>query len=343
MDSIRKQIIQLCMDIGKDRLLVQGAGGNVSWKDGEILWVKGSGTWLAKADEDDIFVPVDLRGLRDSLTNENFDIKPQVVGKYFLRPSIETVLHALMPQKIVVHLHAVEALSYLVVEGSQDSIDLLIDESGLDAISSAFVEYHKPGANLAKIAYQTIQTKPATNIIFLKNHGIVVGANDIDEIWTLLGYISTIFKLKNMPSQNDPLKNLPSADIELRACYSPYPDIEVQNLALDPRLYKRLDSDWALYPDHVVFLGGAAFAFASWADFASQKTSLMHLPTLIFIENSGVFIRSDFNVSQAAQLRCYYDVISRIDPNTALNPLCKEAINELLNWDAEKHRISLTK
>ncbi len=343
MNSIRKKIIQLCVDIGKDRLLVQGAGGNVSWKDGEILWVKGSGTWLAKADEDDIFVPVDLTDLRNTLANEKFDIKPQVVGKYFYRPSIETVLHALMPQKIVVHLHPVEVLSYLVLEESQDLIDFLIDESGLDEISSAFVKYHKPGADLAKIVHQTVQSKPATNIIFLKNHGIVVGANDINEVWKLLGYISTIFKLKNMPFQSDLLKTLPSADSEFSDYYSPFPDIEVQNLALDPKLFKRLDSDWALYPDHVVFLGSVAFTFHSWTDFASKKPPLMDLPSLIFIENSGVFVRSNFNVSQAAQLRCYFDVISRIDPNTALDPLCKGAINELLNWDAEKHRISLTK
>ena len=58
--TIEEQVKAFCAWIGKDPLLVQGAGGNVSWKDGDTLWVKASGTWLADATEKDIFVPVDL-------------------------------------------------------------------------------------------------------------------------------------------------------------------------------------------------------------------------------------------------------------------------------------------
>ena len=38
-------------------LLVQGAGGNVSWKEEDTLWVKASGTWLSDASAEDIFLP----------------------------------------------------------------------------------------------------------------------------------------------------------------------------------------------------------------------------------------------------------------------------------------------
>lgn len=33
--------------VGSNILLVQGAGGNSSVKDGDVLWVKASGTWLS--------------------------------------------------------------------------------------------------------------------------------------------------------------------------------------------------------------------------------------------------------------------------------------------------------
>jgi rhamnose utilization protein RhaD (predicted bifunctional aldolase and dehydrogenase) len=32
-----------CSQIGADPLLVQGAGGNASWKEGDTLWIKASG------------------------------------------------------------------------------------------------------------------------------------------------------------------------------------------------------------------------------------------------------------------------------------------------------------
>ena len=48
--------------VGRDMSLVQGAGGNTSVKEGDILWVKASGAWVSEADKRDIFVPVDLPG-----------------------------------------------------------------------------------------------------------------------------------------------------------------------------------------------------------------------------------------------------------------------------------------
>ena len=57
---MKKLISNFCQRIGADPLLVQGAGGNVSWKEGDDLWVKASGTWLADAVSQDIFIPVSL-------------------------------------------------------------------------------------------------------------------------------------------------------------------------------------------------------------------------------------------------------------------------------------------
>ncbi len=43
------ELIELSARIGHDIDLVQGAGGNSSAKEGGVLWVKASGTWLAAA------------------------------------------------------------------------------------------------------------------------------------------------------------------------------------------------------------------------------------------------------------------------------------------------------
>ena len=65
------RINNFCSNLGKDSLLIQGAGGNISWKDGNKLWIKASGTWLADANIMDIFVPVDLSHLRLEIKRKN--------------------------------------------------------------------------------------------------------------------------------------------------------------------------------------------------------------------------------------------------------------------------------
>ena len=338
MTNAHHDISQFCAALGKDRLLVQGAGGNVSWKEDGVLWVKGSGTWLANADKEDLFVPVNLIDLTHALSLENFDITPQVVGEQTLRPSIETILHALMPQPIVVHLHAIDALAHLVTRDSQASIQQLFKEAKESAIHTAFVGYHKPGPELAQAIDHALKRKPNTNVIFLKNHGIVIGGNSIRGIESLLQSITDIFRSEKASKQSPFSKILPAVAPKCAQHYVAFPDVEVHQLALDPILFKRLQSDWALFPDHVVFLGPKSFTYSSWDDCIAQEPALADWPELIVIENTGVFVRPDFSLAKTAQLGCYYDVISRVAPNAQLEPLDEAAIHALLNWDAEKHR-----
>ena len=94
-----------------------------------------------------------------------------------------------------------------------------------------------------------------------------------------------------------------------------------------------------LYPDHVVFLGRKSFCYDSFEDFLSSKLR----PDLIFIKNIGVYISVKFNSAQKAQLRCFYDVIIRIQSGSRLNILDDAIIDGLLNWDSEKYRIEHAK
>ena len=323
-------ISQMCADLGKDPLLVQGAGGNVSWKEQEALWIKGSGTWLANANNEDIFVPVNLKHLQDALAKQDFDVKPQIIGEHTLRPSIETVLHALMPHQVVAHLHAINALSHLVNQDCLQSIQHICQQASIHA---AFVGHHKPGPELAQAIYEALQDAPEANVIFLQNHGIVIGANTIEGIYSLLEKINLAFAPKEVfTTASQPLAD-PTSPV---ANYVPFADKEVQALAFEPRLFKRLAKDWVLFPDHAVFLGAKANTYSSWKEFKNHPSG--EEPELIFIENSGVFVKPDFNMAKTAQLRCYFDVISRLSSDAHLEPLSESAVHALLNWDAEKLR-----
>ena len=337
MSNMHHAISQMCADLGNDPLLVQGAGGNVSWKENDTLWIKGSGTWLASALNEDIFVPVHLKQLQEELANQCFDAKPQTVGEHPLRPSIETILHALMPQHIVVHLHAVNPLSYLVTKNCEDTVRAICQKNG---IKGAFVSYHKPGPQLAKAIHEALKEQPKANVIFLKNHGIVMGGDSIEEIDALLMLINTAFVTRQTALQESLIDGeVLSSPIK---SYIPFGDKEVQNLAFSTYLLKRLKNDWVLFPDHAVFLGGSANVFSSWDEF-QKKAIDGTTPELIFIENEGVFTGLEFNQAKTAQLRCYYDVISRVLPVDELDPLDELSVLSLLDWDAEKYRRKIMK
>ena len=336
--SIEEQIKAYCAKVGADPLLVQGAGGNVSWKDGDTLWVKASGTWLADAAKKDIFVPVDLPHLRGALGAGDFAVVPRVRGASTLRPSIETLLHALMPQRVVVHLHAIEALAYLVRENFRSDFESLLDAS----IAWAVVDYFKPGADLAAAIDGALIEKPTANVIFLKNHGVVIGGDDVAEVNHIVGALTQA--LKTMPADIRPVpRRISAPPAALFGRYAKVADPDVHQLALNPNLFNRLNTDWALYPDHVVFLGPRAHTYRSWKDFRSQETSLGDAPELVFIEGEGVYANKAFNKAKQVQLRCYLDVMARQRPHSAMNVLTNAHIAELLNWDAEQYRINLAK
>ena len=325
-------ISQFCADLGQDSSLVQGAGGNVSWKEGGILWVKGSGTWLANAKVTDIFVPVDLIKLSSALSRGDFSVVPELTITSNLRPSIETILHAIMPQEVVIHLHAINPLTFLICQDAKKQIEQISKK--LDW-KSAFIEYFKPGAELAQAIDVVMKVKDHIRILFLKNHGIVVGGASINEVCSILEDVLKAFPTKPSPEFAKFSSNLPEVPEDAKEVYQAFDDIGVQQLAQNPLLFRRLHFDWVLYPDHAVFLGPKAYTYRSWEDFFGQHSGNQTFPELIFIENEGVYIAPNFSLAKIAQLCCYCNVISKISSAIVLQPLKEPDILKLLNWDAE--------
>lgn len=331
---MKKTISDYCQKIGSDSLLVQGAGGNASWKDGDTLWVKASGTWLSDAANQNIFIPVDLSHIQHAISKGDFNIAPRTNGKSNLRPSIETLLHALMPHKVVIHLHAVEILAHLIKSTC---------ESYLHAQSGeVFVEYHKPGAALALAVNDALMGSDDVNVVFLKNHGVVIGGENIGEVDAVLQALiervkSDVIKPLNLSKPEGGIES------QVGLKYFPVEDEILHQLAVNPIYFEQLDNNWVLYPDHVVFLGAKAVTFSSLEQFQNDFLNENNPPVFIFIKDWGVFSLESISSAQRAQLKCYYDVLSRIPVNCPMNTLSEDNIAELLNWDAEQYRMNLAK
>lgn len=330
-DKEREQINNFCSLIGKDPLLVQGAGGNISSKDGNAMWIKASGVSLAQANEEDIFLPVDLSLLKTALNKKNFTVKPHILAKTNLRPSIETLLHALMPQKIVVHLHAIEPLAYLVRKNAFAALN----EKMLKSNNWIYVEYKRPGAELAHAISRKLETKPNAELVFMKNHGIVIGANTLNGINIVLSDLLEKMTLSPVIKSN---AKPPFCDENLkRVGYIPCQDGGVNQLAVKSELVTRLKFDWALYPDHLVFLGKNPAILdqkRSFTDIIKQNNR----PKFIFALGRGVYQHKSVTSAHQAQIRCYFDVLSRQTEQIKLSVLSEYQIDEILNWDAEHYR-----
>ncbi|HEF4780132.1 class II aldolase/adducin family protein [Burkholderia multivorans] len=328
------QVAEYCAAIGHDPLLVQGAGGNVSWKKDDVLHVKASGTWLADAMDREIFVQVDLAELRLALDAGNFNVKPRPLGKTTLRPSIETLLHALLPQRVVMHLHAIELLAHLV----RVDAEAILQERVGNRLPWVIVDYEKPGAELARAVHGALQRRPDTQVIFLRNHGVVIGADNVDQASAAIELLCEL--LATQPAAHAAAStHLPR---DLSDEYRHIDDAQVHELALHEELFHRLETEWALYPDHVVFLGARPELYASEAAFFEARAAGA-LPELVFIAGRGVFARHTFNEAKTAQLRCYYDVLARQPDSDRTVCLGPAQVADLLNWDAERYRMSVAK
>ncbi|MEQ1951859.1 class II aldolase/adducin family protein [Mesorhizobium yinganensis] len=332
---------RLSARVGADPLLVQAAGGNTSIKQGGVLWIKASGTWLMNAERDDIFVPVRLPPLLRAVADidpaaekaEAFVVAELNPGG--LRPSIETTVHALMPQRAVVHVHCVETISLAV----QANAEAVIDER-LKGLDWTFVPYRRPGLPLARAIAE--RRGPATDILVLGNHGLVVAADTVAEAETLLGRVCGLLARtpRAAPEADTGALLRLAAGSDYRLPAQP----EAHEAATDLQNC-RIAAAGTLYPDHVIFLGEGS-AIAGPADTAASVAERAvaegrAAPVEILFPGKGVLLRRDANAGAEALARCLADVTARVDADVRY--LTAEDAHQLINWDAEKYRQDLTR
>src|SRR5260370_3905843 len=116
-DPEMQDLLGLAARLGRDPLVVQGPGGNISLKRDGVVWVKASGSRMMEATSRSSLIPVDFVAVLDGLaagdpaceTCSEF-VRHDLVRSP-LRPSIETTLHAVMPQRGLVHGLCVDTIS----------------------------------------------------------------------------------------------------------------------------------------------------------------------------------------------------------------------------------------
>ena len=316
---------RLSATCGADPLLVQAAGGNTSIKDNGVMWIKASGTWLRDAQARDIFVPVDHGALLAALAENDPACESCVaflrndLSGNGLRPSIETTVHALMAQRVVVHVHCVNTIAWAIRADAEQRL-----AERLAGFSWAFIPYARPGLTLAAAISQRL--KPGIDVLVLGNHGLVVAAASVAEAEALLARAVTA--LRRPARAALPGDAAAIEKICQRTDYLPAADPETHALATDPVALSR-GREAVFYPDHVVFLG------------VGLATDLASNAPLVAIPGKGVIVHKTAKPAVEPMGRCLADVMRRVESDDPLIALTALDIDRLINWDAEKYRQTL--
>jgi len=324
--------------LGRDPLLVQSAGGNTSVKADGVMWIKASGTLLAQAETQDIFVPVDLPAVREWIATGEVSVdRPADFALVHdaLRPSVETSLHAVFPQRFVLHVHCVRTIAFAV---RQDARERLAEK--LSGFDWAFAEYIKPGIRLAHRVRDALKAK--TDVIALGNHGLIVAGDSAEEAEEKINAFAAALEA--------PIARAPAPDIaKLRSLagggYEPAPaDHPLNVVALLPRL-TAIAIGGSLYPDHLVFCGPAATALAEGENAARVAARFrergLKPPPFVLAPGAGALIFRDASAGGAALARCLGDVLIRIPEDAPIKYFTEDETRDLMEWDAEKYRQAL--
>ncbi len=193
------EIVDGSRRIGADPSLVLHGGGNTSikatatdvWGDPvDAIFVKGSG-WDLATIEPAGFAPLRLDGVRrlaelDALSDVEMmnQLRIHLLDSAAPNPSVETILHALITQRSVLHSHADAVVA---ITNTPDGAEAARSVWGESAV---IVPYVMPGFDLARACADAFAAQHGDNssVMVLANHGIFTYAADTQTAYEVMAH-----------------------------------------------------------------------------------------------------------------------------------------------------------
>lgn len=192
-----QKLVEFSRRYGSNPELVLAGGGNTSMKENGVLYVKGSGCSLSTIRSVD-FVAMNLDKLL-TICGKQYPTEDKEREAMFLadvsaaklpgeerkRPSVEALLHALFPQRYVLHLHPalINGLT-CGADGRRIAAELFPGVIWVNAC--------RPGYTLAKRLADKIG--PGTDTVLLQNHGVFFAADTPEGLAKLLDGMILVLK-----------------------------------------------------------------------------------------------------------------------------------------------------
>ena len=343
-----KNLIKLSKYAGMREDIIQAGGGNTSVKiNDETMFIKSSGYQLSEMEENVGYSKVNYKKIVDYFKS-HLEIKRSdekellentlIQGK---RPSIETFLHSIT-EKYTLHTHPL-------------LINVLTSrKNGMKELKSMFpnsliIDYQTPGIFLAKEffdKFSKLENPQKANIVFLKNHGLIVSGKNMDEVIEL--HESILETLENK------LKVNMQAYRNSTFLFKKLEDFIENNIVYlcENRRIKNFiennsikDVNYCFSPDSLIYCNKKILLLNKNDDMLEvvKNHNLKYGNfNVAYFENELYIIAP--NVKKAKEIESVLSFnlqVLKLNKNDEMDFLTEEEQNFLLNWDSEKYRKNL--
>jgi rhamnose utilization protein RhaD (predicted bifunctional aldolase and dehydrogenase) len=303
-------LLELSARVGRDPLLVQASNGNASIKIDGVLWIKASGKWLADANHDETLVPVDLSDAKEAVRNNVSGASIHLIGRE-ARPSIETPMHAVLPYRIVLHVHSINTIAWAVRQDAQEKL-----ARRLAGLRWKWIPYVPSGVPLAGEIEKVLSPVPSceeANVFILGNHGLVVCGDHCEAVEALLAEVER--RLSIVPRKI----SKPETSLLAFVAHSAHwrlPDLNaLHQLGTDPITRKILKAG-VLYPCQAVYLGRNvrmvphSIPLCGFAEYANGRGGAK---TFVIVEDGGIILNRGITSEEEATLIGLMRVLQRTE------------------------------
>ena len=355
-----ENLVEISRFYGSSPEYVLAGGGNTSWKDEDTLFVKGSGFSLADAAADS-FVKMDRKTLamiwEKTYPRSNDEREKEVLsdmmaarktGEEQKRPSVEALLHDIIPFSFIVHLHPALVNGLCCSQNGEQAVKEIFGEDAL------WIPSTNPGYILSCLIRTSMSEyyekhRKQAQFILLQNHGVFTGANTTDDVKKLyeilMSKISALIKRKpdfsdeirisansaieNQEARrtansidvikiNDIIRTLTelarSSGAAQEAGFSAFMrNSEIASFVKDRKSFYPVSS--AFTPDHIVYAGSdPLFVEAASTDvirneWNSHAKKTGRNPKIIAVQNLGVFSAAASEKAAGLALELFKDTV----------------------------------
>jgi rhamnose utilization protein RhaD (predicted bifunctional aldolase and dehydrogenase) len=326
-----ESLLRLSAEIGADRLLVQASGGNTSIKMDDALWIKASGKWLVFANCSEILVPVDIGLARECLRDGralNVSAGQECARASDLRPSIETLMHAALPHRVVAHVHSINAIAWAIQKNAPEML-----AERLSGLRWQWIPYVLSGLPLA----QAVAAWPRADVFVLGNHGVVIGGENCHEVRSILRDLENRLTI---PPRAVPEPKLRMLEQFHRMTGWPIACSDrLHSLATDA-IARRIAKSGIIYPCQAIFLGRHFSQFCCSQPLSSLQLQSFEGSPYLAVEGSGLLLNPKITKAEYAILEGFAEVLARASCVDTIRYLTNEELEEAMGAGAAQYRSS---
>lgn len=363
-----RELIEISRFYGSDPDFLIAGGGNTSFKDNGILHVKASGYQLASITGDG-FARLDMKKL-NRIWMKNYpadtDLREAEALKDLMdsriegeekRPSVESLLHAILPQKYIVHTHPAMVNGLTCSKNSQRETEKLFGTRCM------WVPSVNPGYVMAKLIRDIMEKhkkkyRSDPDIIMLQNHGMFAGADTVKEIRVIHDYV--INTLKGHIMHNPDFSSIPvdkkavekvNDRLKKYHAFKNYHitfenNTEISSIITDKSSFKKVQFPYT--PDQIVY-AGPEILFTNdigylEKDIEYYKKRNSCSPGVMAVKNTGVFSIGISQDSSRVAMLLFLDALKisvYAGSFGGYRFMDKKQIEFIKNWEVEKYRARL--